>query len=95
MPKYNKLINRLRELCNNQSELSGDSPDWQSNYQAEPHHIDKRNGKRLLNPFGIIMLTRPEHDLEEGKIKGEKVGKEKLLAIVKDIRIKQGFIPND
>ena len=95
MPKYNTLIMVLRVLCNNKSELSNKSPDWQSNYRVEPHHINGRNGERLLDPFGIILLTRTEHDIEEGKIKGKKAGKEKLLALVKDIRIKQGFIPND
>lgn len=96
LPIYNNLIKKLRELCNNKSELSGESPNWESNYQVEPHHVEKRNGKRLLDPYGIILLTRYEHDVEEGKIRREKpTDKENLLAIVKDIRIKQGFIPND
>lgn len=95
MPEYTKLINRLRTSCGNVSELSGYAADWQSDYKVEPHHIRGRRGKSLLNPFGIIMLTRHEHDLEEGKIKGEKVGEETLLGIVKEIRLKQGFKPND
>lgn len=93
MPEYNKLINRLRELCNNKSELSNKSPDWQSGFKAEPHHINGRNGEKLLDPYGIILLTRYEHDVEEGKVRREKpTDKERLLAIVKDIRIRQGFI---
>ena len=96
LPAYRTLIKVLRELCNNKSELSGQNPDWQSSWNAEPHHIERRNGERLLDPFGIILLTRFEHDREEGKIKGEKpIGKEKLLAIVKELRLKQGFKPND
>jgi len=94
LPAYNKLIKKLVILCGNKSELSGQNPDWQGYYKIEPHHIGGRNGKRLLDPFGVILLTRTEHDLEEGKIRGEKVGKEKLLAIVKEIRTKQGFQPD-
>ena len=94
-PKYIKLIARLRELCDNKSELDGSNPDWQSGSRVEPHHINGRDGDRFLDPFQIIMLNRTQHDLEGGQIKGEKVGKEKLLAIVYDLRIKQGFIPKE
>ena len=95
IPEYNKLIHRLRIMCGNQSELSGKNPNWESGYLVDPHHIDGRRGKLFLDPFNIIMLIRTEHDIEEGKIKGKKVGKEKLIAIVKKIRIRQGFTPND
>ena len=89
--KYLPLIEKLRRLCSNRSELSGDIPDWQSNFNVEPHHIEGRIGKRLLDPFNIIMLTRTEHDIEEGKIKGEKQGVDKLKNLVWEIRSKQGF----
>lgn len=94
MPAYINLINKLRELCDNKSELSGKSPDWLSGYKVEPHHVNGRRGKLLLDPFGIIMLVRIEHDIEEGKIKGKKVGKERLLEIVKEKRLAQGFVPS-
>jgi len=91
MRKYLPLIEELRRLCNNRSELSGNYPDWQSRFIVEPHHIEGRIGKRLLDPFNIILLTRTEHDIEEGKIKGEKQGVDKLKDLVREIRIKQGF----
>lgn len=91
LPEYAKLISRLRELCNNRSELSGDVAGWQSNCLVEPHHIGGRTGHRFLDPFNIIMITRTEHAIEEGVIKGVKVGKEELLRIVREIRIGQGF----
>ena len=94
-PEYNALIIKLRELCQNKSELSGKVADWQSSYMVEPHHINGRSGARLLDPWNIIMLRRDEHDIEEGKIPGTnlfpKVGKEKLMSIIKPIREKQGF----
>ena len=99
LPEYYKLVGKLRELCDNKSELSSNKPDWMSNYLVEPHHINGRTGKRLLDPFNIIMLRRDEHDIEEGKIPGTnlfpKVGKEKLTQIVYDIRIKQGFLKEE
>jgi len=90
-PVYRKLIARLRDLCENKSELDGSNPDWQSNWRVEPHHIQGRDGDLFLDPFNIIMLNRTQHDIEGGQRKGDKVGKEKLLAIVYDLRIKQGF----
>jgi len=88
---YNELIRKLRRLCENRSELSGQNPDWQSGWKVEPHHIGGRNGERLLDAFGIIMLTRTEHDIQEGKISGQKVSEEELYCIVLPLRIKQGF----
>ena len=90
MPIYNVLIVELRELCGNISELSGTKPDWQSGYLVEPHHIGGRIGKKFLNPFNIIMLTRTEHDIENDYKEGCYT-KEELLNIVKPIRIKQGY----
>ena len=91
MPEYIRLIKKLRELCDNKSELSGANPDIWSNYLAEPHHIRGRVGSLFLDPYNIILLTRFEHDIEEGKIRGEKIGKERLLQLVKALRDKQGF----
>jgi hypothetical protein len=92
-PIYRQLIARLRELCDNKSELDGSNPDWQSSFRVDPHHINGRDGDLFLDPFNIIMLTRHQHDIEGGQIPGEKVGKEKLLATVYALRIKQGFKP--
>lgn len=91
MREYSPLIEALCKLCDNRSELSGTLPDWQSNWKVEPHHIEGRSGKRLLDPFNIIMLTRTEHDIEEGKIKGEKHSVNELKDLVREIRSKQGF----
>lgn len=92
MQEYNELIKRLRFLCGNSSELSGQNPDWQSGWKVEPHHIGGRNGDRLLNPFNIILLTRVEHDIQEGKINGQKpLSKKELSNIVSPLRIAQGF----
>ena len=89
---YFPLVAKLWELCKNRSELSGKRADWQSNWEVEPHHIDGRIGDRYTDPFNIIMLTRPEHDKEEGKIRGVKpTDPEILKAIVRRIRLKQGF----
>ncbi|GAH34193.1 unnamed protein product [marine sediment metagenome] len=75
---YYPLVDKLRELCNNRSELSG-------KWAVEPHHITGRNGKRLLDPFNILLVTRVEHDTIW------KYSKEELLARVRKIRIEQGF----
>jgi len=80
------LVGKLRQLCGNRSELSGANPYWQSDFIVEPHHIEGRTGKRLLDPFNIIMLTRPEHDTIR-----RTHTREELLTLVRDIRIKQGF----
>ena len=89
--EYYLLITKLRNFCGNKSELSGKPATWESDFCVEAHHIDKRTGDRLLNPFGIIMVCRFEHDIEEGKVKGVKVGREALLRIVLPLRIAQGF----
>ena len=95
IPKYNALIAKLRLLCNNRSELTGDWANWESHWNIEGHHINGRTGKRFLDPFGIILVSRPQHTaLEERKpIDGHKYTKEDLLARVREIRTKQGFIP--
>ncbi len=86
--EYHALIKKLRGLCDNKSELSGKEPNWRR--IAEPHHIDHRENERLLNPFGIIMLLRREHEIEQQHLPGCHT-KEYLLALVHGIRIKQGF----
>ena len=90
--KLNQLTERLRYLCGNRSELSGLHPDWKSSWKVDPHHIKGRIGKLLLDPFNIIMLVRDEHMVEEDHMKGKRVGKEKLLEIVKEKRLRQGFV---
>lgn len=85
LEEYYPLEEKLRLLCGNKSELSGAYADWQTHWDVEGHHITGRNGKRLLNPWNIIMITRVEHDTIW------KYSKEELLQIVKGLRIKQGF----
>ena len=99
---YFSLVAKLRDLCKNRSELSGRWANWESHWDVEPHHIEGRIGSNYTNPFKIIMLTRPEHDAEEGikrfwpyLEKPVKHTKEELLAIVRPIRIKQGFKESD
>jgi hypothetical protein len=87
--EYNLLINKLRYLCNNQSELDGAYACYLSDFKVEPHHIGGRVGKLLLNPFNIIMLNRTQHTYYQEHNTQEN--KQKLLDIVKLIRIKQGF----
>lgn len=89
---YKKLVITLQFYCNNKSEIDGDSPDWQSHYLVEPHHINGRTGDKLTDPFNIIMVTRNQHKRQEGEIKDEPpIPDDKLIAIVKELRIKQGF----
>ena len=90
LPEYIALRDRLREGCNNKCELSGDLPNWESDFKVEPHHILGTDGGLLVDPFNIIMLTRPRHTVEQEHREGCHT-KEGLLAIVKPIRIKQGY----
>ena len=90
-PDYNKLVKKLRILCGNASELDGTFADWQTAFCVEPHHIDGRSGNKLIDPFGIVMLTRTQHDIEEGKLPGQRHTKEELKAMVRPLRLKQGF----
>jgi hypothetical protein len=93
--EYFNLVAMLRILCDNKSELSGANPTWESEFMVDPHHIGGRIGDRYLDPFEIIMLTREEHDREEGKIRGMKPhSKLYLRTLIRPIRIKQGFKPN-
>jgi len=88
LPEYNKLVGKLRTLCGNKSELSGDKPNWQFSFKVEPHHVCGRTGPMLTDPFNIIMLTSPEHQAQDGNSWEDKL---KLLALIRPIRLKQGF----
>ena len=87
-PEYYALVNKLRDLCENTSEMTGENPDWKSKFLIDPHHIDGRAGSLYLDPFNIIMLTRDEHDAEKTY---KRFGRERLLREVMPIRIAQGF----
>lgn len=88
--KYYVLVEKLYYLCSNRSELSGKQGDWQTGWNVEPHHIMGCRGIKLYDPFNIIMLTRPEHDtIRQTHIE------EELLAMIRPLRIKQGFEPKE
>ena len=88
MPEYHALVEELRSKCNNRSELSGDKGDWQTNFSVEPHHILGRTGKRLTDPYNLILLTRIEHNAQAGN---NDRGRQTLLQYIKPIREKQGY----
>ena len=95
MPEYNVLIDDLRQCCGNRSELNvagklPKNPDWQTHWVVEPHHIRGRIGRRFLDPFNIIMLTRNEHTIENDHKQGCHTPEE-LECLVRDIRISQGY----
>lgn len=54
---YFTLINQLRLLCGNKSELSGKAPTWESNFLVEPHHFEGRIGDNFINPFGMELFS--------------------------------------
>jgi hypothetical protein len=89
--KMYKLTDYLKELSHNTSELSGKGIDQMND--IEPHHIQGRIGMLLFNPFNIILLRSDEHRIEQAHMSYER--KQELLAIVKVIRLKQGFIESD
>ena len=89
LPEYTALVKELRDGCGNRSELSGDMADWRSDGHVEPHHIDGRNGKRLTDPFNIILVNRSEHLVIEESNGWE--AKQKLKEYIRPIRIKQGY----
>ena len=57
--------------------------------QLEPHHIDGKQGKRLIDPFNIIICTTVEHCYFQAHNSYEQ--RQRLLAIVRPIRLAQGF----
>jgi hypothetical protein len=93
LKRYWKLHMDLIILCGNKSELSGDNPDWQTDYVVEPHHISGKEHEKLLDPFNILLLSREEHIKIQNHqpINGHIYTREELLNIVRPIRIKQGF----
>ena len=91
LPGYNTLVSELREKCGNRSELSRQTADFRSDFNVEPHHIQGRIGKLLTDVFNIVMVTRSEHDKQDGNTYKEKT---ELLHLVHQIRIRQGYEPN-
>lgn len=89
MPEYHALVDRLRELSGNKSELDGASPDWQTDYLTESHHISGRIGKLYLDPFNLIMITRNQHKIIG--LANNYEAKQALLDFIRPIRIEQGF----
>ena len=81
LPEYRRLVDELKILCMNRSELSGESP-------IEPHHIMGRIGDRLTDVWNIILLTRNEHNEQDGNTYEQK---QELLGYVKIIRLRQGY----
>jgi len=89
MKDYKALVEKLRGLCSNKSELSGLTPNWQSEFIVDPHHITDRIGKNLIDPYNIIMLTREEHEAIHKVNNYQR--KQELLEFIREIRQKQGF----
>ena len=90
--EYHALVEKLRSECNNRSELSGDRGNWETAFNVEPHHITGRTGKRLLDPYNLILLTRTEHRQQDGN---NHQAKEALLKYIRPIRAKQGYLSID
>ena len=86
LAKYAVLLAKLCLMNGTTSELSGKPA-------QDCHHIDGRNGKRVYDPFNVILVTREEHDWETAHHSFERI--QELKAIVKEIRIKQGFVESD
>ena len=82
--QYIALIYKLRESNGWQSELSGLKD------VVACHHIDGRRGKRLLDPFNIILVTDAEH--REIHAHNTPELKVKLAGLVEQIRLAQGFL---
>lgn len=88
MPEYHALVEQLRSKCNNRSEITESGGTWETEWNVEAHHILGRTGKRLTDPFNIIMLTRKEHDAQDGN---NHQAKQKLLEYIYPIRKSQGY----
>lgn len=82
------LTDELRMKCGNRSEYSGANPNKLSGYLVEPHHLCGRIGSHLLNEWEIILVTREEHLYLQAHT---KTMREELLALVRKIRLSQGF----
>ncbi len=88
LPEYRHIVDELKKLCKNRSEISGNRGDFRTDFQVEPHHIQGRTGKLLTDVFNIVMVTRSEHDKQDGNTYKEKT---ELLHLVHQIRIRQGY----
>lgn len=86
---YNKLRLDLLQRAGFKSELSGqpESAEWGGN--LEIHHISGRIGKRMLDPFNLIILTAKEHWLAQETMSWEN--KRALLNYIRPVRLAQGF----
>ena len=92
LEQYRLLREKLYQLSDGRSELSGKHPTYSHSlcgYVCESHHIDGRDGERLVNAFGIILVTSDEHAFIHANPLIHS--KEELYKLVKPIRIKQGF----
>ena len=86
---YYALVASLKIYCGCRSELSGKKCFVS---EIQPHHIRGRRGKLVYDPFNIILLADDEHLGDDGIQKHNTwERKQELLAIVKPIRISQGF----
>lgn len=85
LDEYYALRHTLIEYANKRSELDGRLSD-----NLEPHHIDGRRGKRLTDPFNIILLSRFQHETEGANHNWERIAE--LKAKVRPIRLRQGFV---
>lgn len=91
--EYNKIRNRLMELSGGKSEISGQSSKRTIEDTLSPHHITGRIGRRLLNPFNIVICLEREHWIWQDAMSWEN--KLTLLALVEPIRLSQGFKKED
>ena len=83
---YSKLRDSLIAMAGGKSELSGlKAACW----PLEIHHIDGRQNERLLNVFNCIVVKRHEHEELQAHHSFKEI--EKLKALVKKIRLAQGF----
>ena len=86
---YDKLISNLAAFALYRTELEEAPSVWNPTARLEAHHIDGRRGDRLLDPFNIIIVTAEQHREIHQHNTWEQ--KQKLLALVKEIRLRQGF----
>jgi hypothetical protein len=93
--EYIKLSTLLKDYAGHKSELSG-KPETQYD-KLVPHHIEGREGKRLINPFNIIICLTSEHTSSNECIHKHNSFelKQELLKIVEPIRLNQGFKKED
>ncbi len=86
--EYHRLVEQLRDECNNRSEISGERGNWETNWDVEPHRICGRTGKRFLDVFNLLLITRAEHNEMDGN---NHQTKQRLLEYIKPIRKRQGY----